>query len=422
MDSDFTKWCLWSRNQKDQPQGVISHNSALALYGILPYNSQKVHLTVPPRFRKEIPGEVVIHKASLNLSAIESHDSFMVTRLGQTLVDMRPELEAKGEWDGIIMKVVAEDRLSHEEMINCGILSTPKIVSDDKLCMESSSGQIGLGMFKQTIEQIETQSSKGCVSDPVAERVWKMMYNRAEVGRRRSQAGFTLVELLAVVAIISILASLLMPSLSKAREAARKLACASNQKQIGVLSFMYTDMYGGWVTWAGGMTPHTGTRAEPGWYKYPPSNNWLNKLLVIAGLTPEYDIAGSDVNDPVNWGKGIFLCAEKDRKKLASENFWSGGYTLNQYLVGCYWGDDCYTHLTTIGQIKNPSVKIYLMETHDEGMNPFVMYNWTIPGRHPNSGYALCFDGHVMLVDDDTTTLQSTWPYWKGKWTEWIAP
>ena len=52
---------------------------------------------------------------------------------------------------------------------------------------------------------------------------------------------FTLIELLVVVAIIGILASLLMPSLSKARKKAKKAICVNNQKQIATALFMYTD-------------------------------------------------------------------------------------------------------------------------------------------------------------------------------------
>ncbi|MCM8527680.1 MAG: type II secretion system GspH family protein [Lentisphaeraceae bacterium] len=55
------------------------------------------------------------------------------------------------------------------------------------------------------------------------------------------QKKFTLIELLVVVAIIGILASMLLPSLSKAREAAKVAVCVSNAKQTGAGLSMYTD-------------------------------------------------------------------------------------------------------------------------------------------------------------------------------------
>jgi len=67
---------------------------------------------------------------------------------------------------------------------------------------------------------------------------------------RYSRRGFTLIELLVVIAIIAILAAILFPVFAQAREAARKTACTSNLKQVGLAFGLYTQDYDECFPWA----------------------------------------------------------------------------------------------------------------------------------------------------------------------------
>src|SRR6266516_139714 len=75
----------------------------------------------------------------------------------------------------------------------------------------------------------------------------------AEGTDRLAEQGFTLIELLVVIAIIAILAGLLLPTLSKAKEGGRSVTCKNNMHQITIGMLMYVDDNNDFFPWAGGV-------------------------------------------------------------------------------------------------------------------------------------------------------------------------
>ncbi len=151
---------------------------------------------------------------------------------------------------------------------------------------------------------------------------------------RSRKAGFTLIELLVVVSIIAVLAALLLPVLSRAREKAKSIQCQGKLKQIGLAAMMYSEDFNDWIP-----TAHGGHDIP---FPDAPGNFYGHNDFVIAILpytTNHFTYPCSYDNTRRGELFPLFTCPDRPERfcqVLNTKDCWVGTYGWNIYLYNIY--------------------------------------------------------------------------------------
>ncbi|EAQ81277.1 DUF1559 domain-containing protein [Blastopirellula marina] len=253
----------------------------------------------------------------------------------------------------------------------------------------------------------------------------------------RTRSGFTLVELLVVIAIIGVLIALLLPAVQQAREAARRMRCTNNLKQIGLAIHNFHDTYSGLppcVTGAKGMTlwavllPYLeqGNIAdqldmEASSYK---RSNFTD---VAGGISAEFEAATVSNNSVLKAAviEG-YLCPTR---RSAGNGFTSNGYVAGDYAIIMagtgekwrMWVDPTSTKqrqgLRVARTTSNANVSGSGTDPN-AGWRPRDTFAWL---RDGTSNTVLIGEKHITPVELGTAGSQyhklngrDGWPYWNA--------
>lgn len=202
---------------------------------------------------------------------------------------------------------------------------------------------------------------------------------RGRCGKAARWAGFTLVELLVVVAIIGVLAALLMPALQQARRAAYASTCMGNLRQNTAAWHMYLDDNAGYFPYFGSYT----------WllYIYGGGDGTWTKAEHPAKARPLRPYLGIDESFHCPADVGSF--GDPPSYEVVGNSYpWNA-------VLGRLYGFQRSLHGINVNKVRNPSLTVLVME------DPVLRYWYGYPGaihwhyRGKTQGLIGFVDGHV---------------------------